>query len=392
MKNAPLLPVVILTFLGCPALVPIMGAAEINVRNAGATGDGKTLDTEAIQRAVDTCHRQGGGAVRFPAGQYISGTILLQDNVRLQLDTNAVLLGSLNIADYQAPDKFRSGNGAEMGYCFIGAVDAHNVGIEGAGLIDGRGKELLAARPKGNNARPFLIRFVRSDGVRVSGVRLQGPAAWTMHFSQCRNVQADRVTINSRGLSNNDGIDIDSSQGVRIRDCDIDSGDDAICLKTTSASPCRNVEISGCRLRSRWAAIKFGTESVANFEEIRITDCRIRDTQGGGIKLLSVDGARLQNVLIADLTMENVNLPVFIRLGARLKTFRPGDPPQPVGTISNVVIKNVRASAVSRLGILISGIPGHPVNDVTLENLDIQLPGGGTRAEAGVVLPEKESA
>ena len=385
-----------LTVLLSTALVALLGAARaeqiFNVHDFGAKGDGAASDTEAIQQAIDTCSGKGGGVVDLPPGKYVSGTILLKDNTLIRLETNAVLLGSLNIQDYQAPDKFRSGNGAEMGYCFIGAVRAKNIVIEGGGVIDGRGKELLASRPKGVNARPFLARFVGCDGVSVRGVYLQGPAAWTMHFSQCKNVRAEHVVIHSRGLPNNDGMDIDSSEDVHIQNCEVDSGDDSICLKTTSTVPCRNIEVSDCDLTSHWAAIKFGTESVANFEDVTITHCRIHDTQGGGIKLFSVDGANVRNVLISGLVMDQVNFPIFIRLGARLKTFRQFDEPREVGSITNVIIRDLQVRATSPIGIMISGIPGHTVNGVTLENIDLDLPGGGTRVQAAAILPEAEAA
>jgi len=368
------------------------GPVELDVKNFGAVGDGKTSDTTAIQNAIDACSKQGGGVVEFPAGQFVSGTILLKDNVTILLDTNTTLLGSLNITDYQNIDSFKSGNGAGFGFCFIGAVDAKNVGIEGAGTIDGRGKELLAARPKGNSARPFLIRFVRCDGVTVKDSNLKSPAAWTMHFFQSRNVNAERVKIVSLGLGNNDGMDIDSCENVKISDCDIDSGDDAICLKTTSTNVCRDILVSNCKLKSHWAAIKFGTESAGNFENVTVTNCQIRDTQGGGIKLCSVDGANVNNIFISDLTMDNVTLPIFIRLGARLKTFREGEPKQPVGTIQNVVIQNVRATATWPIGIFLSGIPNHPIENVTLSNIEIHLPGGGAGEDAAIKLEEKESA
>jgi polygalacturonase len=367
-------------------------AKTLEVRDFGATGDGKTSDTAAIQKSVDTASQQGGGIVHIPAGQFVTGTILLKDNVTLQLDTNAVLLGSLDIADYQNIDAFTSGNGAGFGYCLIGAVDAKHTGIEGTGVIDGRGKELLTARPKGNNVRPFLIRFVRCDGVKVSDVQLQSPAAWTAHFSQSRNVAMDRVKITSLGLGNNDGLDIDSCRNVKITECDIDSGDDAICLKTTSTNACHDIQVTGCTLKSHWAGIKFGTESAGNFENITVTGCHIREAQGGGIKLCSVDGANINNVRISDVTMDKVTVPVFIRLGARLKTFRAGEPKQPVGSIQNIVIQNVQAQATWPIVIVISGIPGHAVENVTLANLTIHLPGGGTTEDAAVKLEEKEMA
>lgn len=364
----------------------------LDVKEFGARGDGATVATAAIQRAIDTCSQQGGGTVLLPAGRFVSGTIRLKDNVTLHLAEQAELLGSTNIADYVAPDKFLSGNGATMGYCFIAAVDARNVALEGPGVIDGRGQAVLAARPKGARARPFLARFVRTRGISLCGVQLRNSAAWTVHFSQCQDVRAEDVKLESRGVSNNDGFDIDSTQGVVIKHCRVDSGDDAIVLKTTSLVPTRDVEIADCDLTSRHAGIKFGTESIANFENVKITRCHIHDTRGGGLKLLTVDGARLQNVLISDLTMDKVNVPIFIRLGARLKTFRAGDVPQPVGTVSNVVIRNIRALATSPWGIALNGIPGHVIEAVTLESIAIKLPGGGTRSMAGVMLPEEESA
>ena len=169
-------------------------------------------------------------------------------------------------------------------------------------------------------------------------------------------------------------------------------GDDAICFKTTSLIACRDVTVDGCTLKSHWAAVKFGTESLADFENIKVTHCRIADTQGGGFKLLSVDGAKIQNVEISDITMTNVSVPVFIRLGARLKTFRAGDEKQSVGTVRNIHIKNVKAQSTWPVGVMISGIPGHPVEGVTAENIEIHAPGGGTRDDADTVLEEKEAA
>jgi polygalacturonase len=374
-----------------PAPASAAGSSTVSVLDFGAAADGATLNTDAIQRAIDSCSKQGGGTVHFPAGRYVSGTLLLKDNVTLHLDDQAVLLGSLRIADYQMIEGFRDGRGSSMGYCFIGALGAKNIRIEGAGTIDGRGKELLAARSKEDGGkRPFLFRLVRCDGVSLEGFHLQGPAAWTVHLAQCTNVNVAGIHIASRGLGNNDGIDIDSSTGVAIRHCDIDSGDDAICLKTTSPLPCRDIEVSDCNLKSHWGGIKLGTESVGDFENITVSHCRLADTHGG-IKLLSVDGANMRHVTISDLDMTNVTMPIFIRLGSRLKTFRDGDTPRPVGTVSDVTIRNIRGACVSPLAILISGIPGHPVEGVTLENIHLQLPGGGTREDAQAVLPEKET-
>ncbi len=389
----PLALFILLAGLALPASGAPPLPLTINVRQCGATGDGVTPDTSAIQAAIDDCSRKGGGTVEFPPGRYLSGSILLKDNVTLRLDPQALLLGSTNIADYKPMEAFTDAVGIPRGHCFVGAVDAKNIGIEGGGTIDGRGKEVLAARAEADkNIRPFLLRFVRCTGVSLQGIHLQASAAWTAHFFECRDVTADRVTIFSRGLQNNDGFDIDSSENIRITNCDVDSGDDALCIKATSPLPSRNIVATGCRLKSGCGAIKIGTESLGDFENIEITDCQIRDTDKCGIKLLSVDGAHLQNVKISDITMDHVRLPIFLRLGARLKTFRPGDKSRPPGILTNVTIRNIRASSPSHTGILISGIPGHRIENITIENVDLLLPGGGTAEDAKVVLPEKEAA
>jgi polygalacturonase len=377
-----------------PAVQP-SARREFLVAGFGAKGDGKIPDTGAIQKAIDTCMAQGGGVVRLPAGRYLSGSILLKNNVTLRLDDGATLVGSPNPDDYRSVDPFREGTGNELGYAFVSAVDATNVAVEGGGakaLIDGQGKEVLAALQAGErNRRPFLLRLVRCTNVQLKDIRLRDSAVWTVHLSQCHNVSVERVNINSHAGSNNDGIDIDSCELVRVNECDIDTGDDAICLKTTSRLPCRDVHITNCRLRSNCATIKVGTESAGDFDNIRIADCQLLDAHLAGIKLLSVDGARLQNVDISDVTMLAGHLPIFLRLGARLKTFRPGDLKREVGLLRNINIRGFRATAEGP-GLVMSGIPDHRIEQVRVDDIDLHLTGGGVKDDADVVLPEAVDA
>lgn len=382
------------SFLFLPTLVPAAlqaqaaGRREYLVNKFGAMGDGRTPDTESIQKAIDACTTEGGGTVRLPAGRYLSGSFLLKNNVRLHLDEGAVLLGSTNPNDYRSVDSFREGTGNELGYAFISAVDATNVGIEGSGTVDGQGKEVLAALKSGDrNRRPFLVRFVRCTNVTLKGVRLRESAVWTAHLFQCHNVTAERLNINSHAGANNDGIDIDSCELVHVNECDIDTGDDAICLKTTSRLPCRDVTITNCRLRSNCATIKAGTESAGDFDNIRISNCQLLGARLGGIKLLSVDGAKLQNFEITDVTMDSGHIPIFLRLGARLKTFRLGDAKREVGTLRNITIRRFKATAEGP-GIVMSGIPDHHIEQIRMDDIDLHLTGGGAKEDADLVLPE----
>ncbi|HEX8465824.1 MAG TPA: glycosyl hydrolase family 28 protein, partial [Abditibacterium sp.] len=357
----------------------------------GVVGDGTTLNTLALQKLIDTCSAQGGGVVSLPAGRYLTGTIQLKDGVKLRLEAGATLLGSPNAADYRNLDPFVAGDGISLGYALIIALDAKNVGLEGPGAIDGQGQAIKAAQNP-YTVRPFLMRWIRCSDVKVNDVHLSHPGAWTMHFFQSKGVNVSGVTIRSRGLMNNDGIDIDSCETVRVSNCDIDSGDDAICLKATSPLPCRDVEVSNCRLKTSCNAIKLGTESLGDFQNIRISNCQIRDTGMAGIALYCVDGAHLREVSLSNISMDGITVPLSIRLGARLKTFRVGDVPKPPGLLRDISIKNVRASGARQIGMLINGIPGHQIENLSLENIDIEVVGGGKIEDAAIKFPEKEAA
>ena len=304
-------------------------ARTTSIKDFNAKGDGASLDTVPIQQAIDKASRSGGGIVLFPPGSYVTGTILLRTGVTLHLAAGATILGSLNPADYRLLEPFTDGVGTARGYALIGCIDAHDIGIRGEGTIDGRGAALHAAGGQAPSAKPFLLLCLRSANVAFHGVTLLNSGAWTMHLLQCSDVTVTAVSIRSLGLPNNDGIDIDSSRNVRVERCTIDTGDDAICLKTTSNKPCTEITIADCTLSSRCAAFKIGTESAGDFSAIRVTDCHVLKADLGAIKILSVDGANIRDVLVERLRVDTADTPIFLRLGARGRTFRPGDTSPP---------------------------------------------------------------
>ncbi|MFC0773082.1 glycoside hydrolase family 28 protein [Terrimonas alba] len=379
-------------------------AKDVNIKDHGAVGDGQTMNTVFLQKAIDECSASGGGKVIFPEGIYLSGTIAMKDNVTLHFQKGSRLLGSTNIEDYRNLDPFTEGLGIDVGWALLVAIDLKNIGIEGEGAIDGQGSKLKAehiikdTRPEGQRwgRRPFLVRIVRCDGVTVKDITLNYAAAWTSHYFQSKNIHIENVKIVSVGVAHNDGIGIDGCQDVRIKNCDIVSGDDALVFKTTSSTMgCKNIVVSGMRLKSRQAGIKMGTESMAAFEDIKISNCHIYDTRNGGIKLFSVDGAHLRNVEISNITMSEVRTPMIFRLGSRLNVFRKGqDSKQSTGIFENVIIKNVKAKAADSAqlkppsGILITGVPGHYITNLTLENIEIDLLGTGTAEDARHAVPE----
>jgi hypothetical protein len=389
--------VIIFFFLGISPVFAQTSKPIFNVLEYGIVGDSATTNTQAIQKLIDDCSAKGGGIINFPKGQYLSGTILLKDNVTIQLAENASLIGITDINEYQLVDPFKTGNNVSMGYCFIGAVNAKNVGIIGKGRINGNGKPLLDAAGKGK--RPFLLRFVRSTDITLKDVFLTNSAAWTCHFFASKNISIDGVSIYCRGLGNNDGFDIDCSQNVSIANCNISTGDDGICFKSTwSKMACKDITIKNIKISSNHGGIKWGTESMAAFENIKISNIYIYDTRNGGIKINSVDGAKIRNIEISDVVMENVRTPILVRLGSRLNVFRKEeDTKQAVGSIENITFRNIKANASAdaqikpATGILITGIPNFPIQNLIFQNIEINLAGGGKAEHSRVNVPEAEN-
>jgi hypothetical protein len=361
----------------------------IDIQGFHISHESDGIRTESIQSAIDACFEAGGGTVKVPAGRYRIGTISLRSNVNLHLESGAVLEGSSDLADYPAAiDGFVDAVGQRRSRCLIAAVNAERVSISGRGVIDGRGGTFA----RDLDDRPFLVRFIGCRDVSMTDVTLRDSAAWVSHYMECDTVHVRGVTIRSRVNGNNDGIDVDACRNVRISDCDIDTGDDAICIKSTTGGACRNVAVSHCILKSDWAALKLGTESAGDFQNILLSHCIIYDTNGGGLKLITTDGGRMENVMVSDLIMHRVSGPIFIRLGNRLRTYR-GEATKRVGSMRNITLRGIRADVweegfalwgkTRRAGICITGVPEHPIEGLTLEHIHLTYPGGGTIEEAG---------
>ena len=388
-------------------MVGLSQAADFNIKDHGAIGNGVALDTVAVQKAIDRCSGSGGGVVRIPAGRFVIGTVQIKSNVTLSFDYGAELLGSQNLADYPT-DKLRRAREGQS-ECLLYAEDATHIRLEGLGVIDGRGTpEAFPKRRAGSRGdrRPRLLRFEGCENVTFSGLTYKRPAFWGLHLVDCKNIHFTAVTVRFlNNGSNNDGLDLDGCENVLIENCDIQSGDDAICLKS-SRYPCRNIVVRGCRVCSHTAPLKFGSSGHGGFINVSLTNCYFYDSPMGAMKLALVDGGRLENVEISRLVMENVGCPIFIRLGNRGSTFGKGGK-APVGTLKNIRISDVVAEVTlqdrdksgdysdrekGKAGpIMISGIPGHYVEDIVLENVKISYPGYGSEEEAKRVVPEDEN-
>lgn len=371
-----------------------LGENVYDVLEYGAKADGVTLSTEAIQKAIDECTAAGGGTVKLTAGKYLTGTLALRDNVRLQLDEGAMLLGSPNLEDYpENTPRFQSlmTERHKVSQSLIYAERVSNVALVGKGTIDGQGKSFkIPKRGSVLRTRPFLIRMIECKGVLVEDVTLQNSASWTESYLACDDVTIRGVQVIGHAMRNNDGIDIDSCQNVHISNCHTSTDDDGMCFKGMSLRPTKNVTVENCRFYSYCNSLKYGTDSQGGFENVQIRNVELGrpDRDAGrkilgvpegitGISLEIVDGGHMKDVVIEDVKIRGTRAPIYIVLGDRGRHLS-DKPRMPPGTLRDVTIRNVTAEADGNLGCPIIGLPDHPIENLKLSNLRISFPGGGT--------------
>lgn len=371
------------------AAEPTPRGGRVSVRDYGAAGDGIKLDTRALQAAIDACAAAGGGTVYFPPGRYLSGTLFLKSHITLHLEGGATLLGSPNREDYLSTvPAVRSYTDNYTVRSLIYAENLEQIALEGHGTIDGQGGTFKGL----HKDRPYLLRIIACREVSMRGLTLRNAPMWVQHYLACEGVCIDGIRVESTCNANNDGIDIDGCERVRIANCDIRSGDDALVLKSTQERPCRNVVVTNCVLSSLCNAFKLGTESNGGFENIVMSNCAIYDTRISGIALELVDGGTLEQVSISNVTMHNTRSAIFIRLGDRARPFKEGIEPVGMGRLRHVRISDVQAYGADAIGCSITGLPGHPVEDVALENITVSFAGGGKASKDLASVPEKEKA
>jgi len=423
---------VVLGAVLCARAAGPVAAHPYDIRAYGATGDGRTLDSPAINRAILAAAAAGGGTVVFPPGVYLSGSLRLQDNITLYLEAGATLLAAdEKSAAFDPPEPNRWDNEfhyQDFGHShwqnsLIWGIGLKNVSILGPGLIHGRGldngfnrfadeskgEKRYHANPPGSGNKAIALRDCHNVLLRDFSLLHGG---W---FGLLATGVDNLVVDNLRIDTNRDGMDLDACRNVRVTRCSVNSPwDDGICLKASFAlgelRACENLTISDCFLAGSFdegtlldgtfrrsapgyksygtGRIKLGTESDGDFRNIAITNCVFDGSRG--IAIESVDGAHIEDVVISNITMRHVqNSPLFIRLGGRLR----GSAGTRVGTIRRISVNHLVASdAEGSLGCVVSGIPGHPVEDIRFSDLRIVSQGAGAAELAGREPPEEEKA
>lgn len=400
---------------------PAPGPTDLDVRQFGSTGDGTTLDTPAINKAIEAAAQAGGGTVHFPAGTYLSYSIHLKSNIQLFLANGATILAAdppkegqpgYDLAESNKPwEEYQDFGHNHWHNSLIWGEGLHNVSICGPGLIWGKGLSRgegegpVAATPGVGN-KAIALKNCRDVLLRDFSILHGG------HFGILAT-GVDNLTIDNLKIdTNRDGMDVDCCRNVRISNCSVNSPwDDAICLKSSYAlgyaRATEMVTISDCMVSGsfqegtlldatfkpfppganvdRNGRIKFGTESNGGYKNITISSCVFDGCFG--LTILSVDGALIEDVSISNITMrDTVASPIFLRLGSRMR----GPAGVPVGSIRRVNISNiVSLNGSSKICSMITGIPEHPIEDVKISNVLIQHPGGGTKQDAAIQLEER---
>jgi polygalacturonase len=413
------------SFIG--AAVRIAGAQDrgsFDVKAFGAIANGQSADTSAINRAIAAAAAAGGGRVYLPAGRYLSHSIRLRSNVSLYLGEGATLLaadplppganGGYDPAEPNEWSAYQDFGHSHWRNSLIWGEDLENIGILGPGRIWGRGLSKgvgpgFRAEDPGVANKAIGLKNCRNVTLRDISILHGG------HFAILAT-GVDNFTIDNLKIdTNRDGIDIDCCRNVHVSNCSINSPwDDAICLKSSyglgMARATERVTITNCFVSGsfeegalldgtyrrfapservpRTGRIKFGTESNGGFKNVTIANVAFDGCQG--LALETVDGGVLEDVTITNVSMRDiVTAPIFLRLGSRMR----GPQGVPVGTLRRVIISDlVCSNSASRISSILSGIPGHAIEDVKLSNIFVQHQGGGTQEMAAVVPPELENA
>lgn len=369
-----ILTIAILACITCSvAIAREREVAVFDVLKFGAIGDGKTLDTEAIQKAIDEAAKAGNDArVLVRSGhKYLIGTIELKSNIEFHIEGNAELVVSTNKEDYTAE------------LAAIIARRADNLKITGTGSINGRALEFMSSYDKPNewwipkDWRPKLFILTSCNNMTIKDITIEKAPSWSLHMMGCEKVLIDNIKINnSLDVPNCDGIDPDHCRDVQIKNCHIVCGDDAIVVKTTRQEqdfgPSANITVSDCLLETQDSGVKIGTETTQDIYNIKFERCRIV-TSCRGLTIQLRDEGNVYNVEFSNITFVSRyhSDPWWGRGEAISLTAIPREPGTKVGTIHDVLIRDVTGRAEN--SVRINGTEESRISNVQLQNVHVTL-------------------
>jgi exo-poly-alpha-galacturonosidase len=396
--------------VGALLLATPAGAAprQYVISDHGAIGDGKTLNTRAIQAVIDRCATNGGGAVVVPEGTFITGSIFLKQGVQLVVETGAVLKGSQNTNDYPWIDTRIAGLEMKWPAALVNADGVTGLKITGAGTIDGSGERWWReywdvrnaapgrADPHFKIPRPRLVHIINATNVLVQDVTLKDSAFWNLQLTYCEGVEVRDITVRAPvkpiRAASSDGIDIDSSRNVLITGCDIECADDAICLKSGRDAdglrvnrPTENVVIENCRVGNAAGLVVFGSETAGGIRNVTVRNC-VADEGCEEIvrfKTKMGRGGVVEDILYENITASGTARVFSFNMNAFSTMWVPeefqGDVPPPQGTpiFRNITVRNLIATNAASAGRII-GLAESPIENLRLENVQIEARQGLT--------------
>ena len=354
----------------------------------GAVADGTTVNTTAIQAAIDAC-TGSGGSVYLHGGTYLTGTLNLKSGMTFYVDRSATLLGSVNNADYPNqtladPANFAPG-GIDKALIFM--AGATNVNITGGGTINGSGYNNPWWIQGSESTRPMLISANSCSDIGIQNIYLQDAGCWGLVPVETTYVMLRNILFNTRPYGNRDGFDITDSQHVMVENCTLNTEDDTICPKSGIPSGLSDVTVQNCYLMGSTVAngIKFGTASYGQFTGITFQDIYIKNMTKSGTSLECVDGAQISNVTFRRIEMYKVNAPIYVVIGRR-ESISTGYPAR-IGSVNNILYEDI-------LGAYLGAATGNPVSglsyggvryglsNLTFRRVNLTYPGGVTTIPA----------
>jgi len=388
----------------------ILGGADeagvLDVRQFGATGDGRTLDTGAIQQALDECGKAGGGIVRFGTGTYVSKPLVIRSRTTLLLEEGSTLLASPNQSDFlKEPGNWQDARSGSDFMHFLTGKDLEDVTITGQGTIDGNGRVWWDAAEEARKKqsgytlpRPNLIVITRCKNLEVSGITIQNSPKFHLVPTDCEDVLINGVRFNApERAPNTDAIDPSVSRRVMITNCVIDVGDDNVAIKSGKRMPgrefaCEDITVVDCVFR-HGHGMSIGSETVGGVRNVTVKRCTFDGTEYGiRIKSPRGRGGTIENLVCTDITMTNVDPAITIT--AYYPKIPKEDEAQPMTSTTpvfrNIQIKNLTATCPKEAGVIV-GLPESLASNVTLENVHITAETGLTLRNArGVQLSNVE--
>ncbi len=370
-------------------ILPTFPAAQFDVRTFGAKGNGRANDTPAINAAIEKCSASGGGDVVFPPGNYAAASIHLQSNVRFVLDDRAVIAGARKGYDPPEPnlyDRYQDFGHSHFHNALMWGKNLRNFAIIGGNI---NGGHLVEGDPKRGGPGDKIIALVSSSSIHFQNVTHEEGAHFVYLLNDCESVLIEGITIKQ----SRDGVNLIGCRDVEMRDCRFTGcGDDTISIKSDYALgriiAAENIFVHDCHFESSANAIQIGSETLGNFRNIRFSKITVGRAVKAAIGIRCADGGTLDGLEYSDITIKQARWPIWAVVTDRLRN---PDPEAKVGRMKNIVFRNITATDALQLRdeiaptSLIAGRADSPIENVVLENVTIESPGGGTREHAAII-------